>query len=98
MPAGLRSRGNTTLGERARKGSRIAVDYACFQPKTAGFSRLTGMRRALLASLRAMRTGLCMESFVYTELQPVKTMKQFISDRRLYRTLILALLVMNWCF
>ena len=39
-----------------------------------------------------------MKALVYAQLQPVKTMNQFINDRRLYRTLILAMLVMNWCF
>ena len=39
-----------------------------------------------------------MRAIVYAQLQPVKTLKQFISDRCLYRTLILALLVVNWCF
>ena len=39
-----------------------------------------------------------MRAIVYAQLHPVKTMRQFISDRRLYRTLILAMLVVNWCF
>ena len=39
-----------------------------------------------------------MKALVYAQLQPVKTMRQFISDRLLYRTLILAMLVLNWCF
>ena len=39
-----------------------------------------------------------MRTILYAQLQPVKTMKQFISDRCLYRTLILALLFVNWCF
>jgi hypothetical protein len=41
---------------------------------------------------------LYMKALVYAQLQPVKTMKQFISDRGLYRMLILAMLVVNWCF
>ena len=41
---------------------------------------------------------LCMKALVYAQLQPVKTLRQFISDRRLYRMLILAMLVLNWCF
>lgn len=41
---------------------------------------------------------LCMKALVYAQLQPVKTMKQFINDRCLYRTLILTMLVLNWCF
>ena len=39
-----------------------------------------------------------MKALFYAQLQPVKTMRQFINDRCLYRTLILAMLVMNWCF
>ena len=39
-----------------------------------------------------------MKALVYAQLQPVKTMSQFISDRCLYRMLILAMLVVNWCF
>lgn len=39
-----------------------------------------------------------MKAIVYAQLHPVKTMKQFINDRCLYRTLILAMLVVNWCF
>lgn len=41
---------------------------------------------------------LCMKALVYAQLQPVKTLKQAMSDRRLYRTLILAMLLVNWCF
>ena len=39
-----------------------------------------------------------MRAIVYAQFHPVKTMKQFISDRSLYRSLILAMLVANWCF
>jgi hypothetical protein len=39
-----------------------------------------------------------MKALVYAQLLPVKTMRQIISDRCLYRGLILASLVMNWCF
>ena len=39
-----------------------------------------------------------MKAIIYAQLQPVKTMRQFISDRCLYRTLILAMLLVNWCF
>jgi hypothetical protein len=39
-----------------------------------------------------------MKALVYAQLHPVKTMRQFINDRCLYRALILAALVMNWCF
>jgi len=47
---------------------------------------------------RLLRMRQFMKALVYAQLRPVKTMRQFISDRCLYRTLILALLVMNWCF
>ena len=40
----------------------------------------------------------CMKAIVYAQLQPVKTMKQFIDDRGLYRVLILTMLALNWCF
>jgi hypothetical protein len=39
-----------------------------------------------------------MKAIVYAQFHPVKTMKQFINDRSLYRTLILAMLFVNWCF
>ena len=45
-----------------------------------------------------MRMCLCIKSFIYAQLRPVKSMKQFIDDRCLYRVLILALLILNWCF
>jgi hypothetical protein len=45
-----------------------------------------------------LRLSLSMKSFIYAQLQPVKTMRQFIADRYLYRMLILSALVMNWCF
>jgi hypothetical protein len=45
-----------------------------------------------------MRMSLFMKAIVYAQLHPVKTMRQFINDRCLYRVLILAMLVMNWCF
>jgi len=38
-----------------------------------------------------------MKAILYAQFQPVKTMKQFISDRCLYRMLILTMLVLNWC-
>lgn len=41
---------------------------------------------------------LYMRTLIYAQLHPVKTLRQLISDRCLYRTLILAMLVMNWCF
>jgi hypothetical protein len=48
--------------------------------------------------LKLLRMCLSMKAIVYAQLHPVKTMRQFISDRCLYRTLILAMLVVNWCF
>jgi hypothetical protein len=39
-----------------------------------------------------------MKAFLRGQLQPVKTMRQMISDRCLYRTLAIALLILNWCF
>ncbi len=39
-----------------------------------------------------------MKSIIYSQLHPVKTMKQMVNDRVLYRTLILAAIVLNWCF
>ena len=39
-----------------------------------------------------------MKAILYAQLHPVKTLKQFISDRCLYRMLILAMLVVDWCF
>jgi hypothetical protein len=42
--------------------------------------------------------GQYMKAIVYAQLHPVKNMRQFINDRCLYRMLILAMLVLNWCF
>ena len=39
-----------------------------------------------------------MKAIFYAQLHPVKTMKQFINDRSLYRVLILTMLVADWCF
>ena len=39
-----------------------------------------------------------MRAIIYAQLHPVKTMKQFINDRSLYRVLILMMLALNWCF
>jgi hypothetical protein len=39
-----------------------------------------------------------MKAILYAQFHPVKTMKQFISDRSLFRTLMLATLLVNWCF
>jgi hypothetical protein len=51
-----------------------------------------------LSLLQTIRISQCMKALVYAQLHPVKTMRQFINDRCLYRVLILAMLVMNWCF
>ena len=48
--------------------------------------------------MKLLRMSLSMKAIFYAQLHPVKTMRQFISDRHLYRMLILAMLVMNWCF
>jgi hypothetical protein len=40
----------------------------------------------------------CMKAILYSQLQPAKTLRQLISDRRFYRSLIFAMLVMTWCF
>ncbi len=45
-----------------------------------------------------MRTCIFIKSFIYAQLRPVKSMKQFIDDRCLYRVLIFGMLVLNWCF
>ncbi len=42
--------------------------------------------------------GISMKSLIYSQLAPVKTMKQVVNDRVLYRSLILLALVINWCF
>lgn len=39
-----------------------------------------------------------MKAIIYAQFHPVKTMRQFISDRGLYRAIILTSLVMVWCF
>jgi hypothetical protein len=51
----------------------------------------------MLALSKLLRMRQLMKALVYAQLHPVKTMRQFISDRCLYRTLILTMLVMNWC-
>jgi hypothetical protein len=45
-----------------------------------------------------LRTKLSMKRFLAAQLQPVKTMRQFIADRSTYRVLILTTLGMMWCF
>jgi hypothetical protein len=45
-----------------------------------------------------MRTRLCIKTIISAQLLPVKTMKQFINDRCLYRGLILGVLILNCCF
>ncbi len=41
---------------------------------------------------------MCMKNFLSAQLRPAKTLKQFVNDRSLYRVLILAFMMMNWCF
>lgn len=48
--------------------------------------------------MKILRMCLNMKAIVYAQFHPAKTMKQFINDRCLYRMLILAMLVVNWCF
>ena len=47
---------------------------------------------------KLLRMSLSMKAIIYAQLHPVKTMRQFINDRCLYRMVILAMLVVNWCF
>ena len=39
-----------------------------------------------------------MKAIIYAQLHPMKTMKQLINDRVMYRTIIIGALVLNWCF
>jgi hypothetical protein len=39
-----------------------------------------------------------MKAILYAQFHPVKTMQQFINDRSLFRSLMLGMLVLNWCF
>ena len=50
-----------------------------------------------IGQLMWLRVSLSMKSIVYAQLQPVKTMRQFIADRGTYRMLILTALVVVWC-
>jgi hypothetical protein len=45
-----------------------------------------------------LRLSSSIKNLVQAQLQPVKTMRQFIADRILYRILILASLAVIWCF
>jgi len=56
------------------------------------------MTRAIRGCQKIMRKCLSMKAIIYAQLHPVKTLKQFVNDRCLYRVLILGMLVMNWCF
>ena len=56
------------------------------------------MANAKATLVEDLRMNLCMKAIIYAQLQPAKTLRQLISDRRLYRTLILASLVMTCCF
>ena len=39
-----------------------------------------------------------MKSIIYSQLYPVKTMKQMVNDRNVYRLIIIGALILNWCF
>jgi hypothetical protein len=59
---------------------------------------MRGTPRAIVGFQKLLRMSLSMRAIIYAQLHPVKTMKQFINDRCLYRVLILTMLVLNWCF
>ena len=80
------------------RGRRRETETAYFRFRTAQFSELRGTGLALLGSWLLMRTNMCIKCFIYRQLRPIKSMKQFIDDRCLYRVLIFALLILNWCF
>ena len=71
---------------------------ADFPPEMGRFSELIGMCPAIGHWLTILRMRQCMKAILYAQFHPVKTMKQFISDRSLFRTLMLATLLVNWCF
>src|ERR1035441_3911432 len=50
------------------------------------FSELIGTCPAIGHWLTILRMRHCMKAILYAQFQPVKTMKQFISDRSLFRT------------
>ena len=39
-----------------------------------------------------------LKALIRSQLHPVKTLKQMVNDRVLYRSLIAIALVLNWCF
>lgn len=71
---------------------------ADFRRKMGRFSELIGTCPAIGHWLTILRMRQCMKAILYAQFQPVKTMKQFISDRNLFRTLALGMLLVNWCF
>jgi hypothetical protein len=38
-----------------------------------------------------------MKALLYAQLNPSKTLRQFIDDRNLYRLLLLTALILAWC-
>jgi len=46
---------------------------------------------------KLLRMSLSMKSNLYAQLHPVKTMKQLVNDRCVYRLLILGMILVNWC-
>jgi hypothetical protein len=56
------------------------------------------MALAIVDLSKLLRMSLSMKAIIYAQLQLVKTLKQFVNDRCLYRLLILGMLLVNWCF
>ena len=56
------------------------------------------MALAIMDLSKLLRMSLSMKAIIYAQLHPVKTMRQFINDRCLYRLLILGMVLVNWCF
>jgi hypothetical protein len=66
-------------------------------PEMGRFSVLRGMGPAIVDLSKLLSMSLSMKAILYAQLQPVKTMKQLVNDRCLYRLLILGMILMNWC-
>jgi hypothetical protein len=77
---------------------RIYLISAQKRPKMGRFSILRGMALAIVDLSKLLRMSLSMKAIIYAQLQPIKTLKQFVNDRCLYRLLILGMLLVNWCF
>ena len=45
-----------------------------------------------------MRMCIDLKALACAQLLPVKTIRQLVNDRCLYRVIILGLLALNWCF